>query len=173
MKKIIFSAVLFIFLLTPVFKAQAQGLSTTEPTEITFDSTGLPGWVKDVRRWEIIAFGTFPFSLFAVTFITDMFRWNDANGMDFSSTGRRYAPWPLKSAGGVDMSNDEFQRSILLAAGLSLTLAFVDLIITITKRNNELRRLESAPSGSVTIERSRPEDDNNNSQEESQFHESD
>ncbi|MDR0465269.1 MAG: hypothetical protein LBG94_09205 [Treponema sp.] len=159
MKKIIFPAVLFIFLLTPALKANAQSLSATEPTVVTFDTTGLPGWVNDLRRWEIVAFGTFPFSLFAVTFITDMFRWNSANGMNFSSEGRRYAPWPFKSAGGADISNSDFQKSVLLAAGLSLTLAFVDLFITMTKRSNERQRLESAPSGSVTIERTPPEDD--------------
>lgn len=166
-KEIIFSAILLIFLLTPVLEAQAQGLSTTEPTQITFNTTGLPGWVNDLRRGEIIAFGTFPFSLFAVTFITDMIRWNNANGMDFSSAGRRYAPWPLKSAGGADMSGTEFKTSILVAAGLSLTLAFIDFFITSAKRKNDLQRFENTPSGSVTIDRIQPEDEASDDPEES------
>jgi len=158
MKKFIFSAVFFILLLTPLFRSYAQSLSASEPTQVTFDTTGLPVWVKDLRRWEIIGFGTFPFTLFAVTFITDMILWGNENGMDFSAEGRRYAPWPFKSAGGIEMSSQDFQRSVLIAAGLSMTLAFIDLFIVISARNKEQRRLENAPSGSFTIEKIPPDE---------------
>jgi hypothetical protein len=152
MKKFVFFTVLIFLLLTPVYQAAAQNSST-----VAFDTTGFPQWVKDLRRWEIVAFGTFPFSLFFVTFTMDMIRWNNANGMDFSEQGRRYAPWPLKSAGAFEMSNSDFRRSIFVAAGVSMTAALVDLIIVIVKRNNERRRIDSLPAGSVTIERTPPE----------------
>ena len=157
MKNFIFTSVLFFLLLTPFHKIYSQSLSATEPTTVTFSSESLPVWVSDLRRWEIVAFGTFPFSLFAVTFITDMVRWGVANGMDFSEAGRRYAPWPLKSAGAEMMSNADFQRTILIAAGLSVALAFADFIIVSVRRNNERLLLESAPSGSVIIERIPPQ----------------
>ena len=153
MRKIIFLIILFSLLLIPAFQAMAQSLSTTDSTQAVFDTTGFPQWAKDLRRGEIIAFGTFPFSLFFVTFTMDMIRWNNANGMDFSEQGRRYAPWPFKSAGGVDMSNDEFKRSLFLAAGLSISLALIDFLIVRARRDAEQRRIESLPSGSVEIER--------------------
>jgi len=153
MKRIISAVIVFSLLLTPFFSVSAQSLSTTESTQSVFDMSGFPQWAKDIRRWEIVTFGVFPFSLFAVTFTTDMIRWYNANGMDFSAQGRRYAPWPLKSAGAVELSNEEFQRNLLLAAGLSMTLAFVDFFIVLSKRNNERRRLESSPPGSVIITR--------------------
>ncbi|WP_461256383.1 hypothetical protein [Treponema sp. R80B11-R83G3] len=140
--------VLFSLLFGSVYQAQAQSLSTTKPTESTLN---LPQWVKDLRRWDIITFGVFPFSMFFVTTVIDIIRWNDANNLDFSEEGRRYAPWPLKSAGAVEMTNDEYARTILLSVGVSAVIACVDLFIIITKRNNERRRIESLPSGSIEI----------------------
>ena len=160
MKKIIFSIILFSLLMIPVNRAEAQSNVTTSSTTITFASAGtVPGWVKDIRRFDIIAFGSFPFSMFFVTFTMDMIRWNNANGLDFTEQGRRYAPWPLKSAGAVEMTNDEYLNTILIAAGLSLTFALIDLLIINIKRNSERRRLESMPSGSIIIERNPQDED--------------
>jgi len=151
MKKIFFILFLFSLLLIPIYNLNAQSLSTTNTTTVTFDSDELPGWAKDLRRWNIISFGLFPFSMFAVTFTTDMIRWYDATGLDWGD--RRYAPWPFKSAGAIEMTNDEYLRTALLAAGVSASVAVLDLIIINLKRNNERRRIESMPTGSVEIER--------------------
>ena len=137
----------------PLYKAQAQSHVTSETTTITFNPSDLHQWERDLRRLNIITFGLFPFSMFAVTFTTEMIRWYNANGCDFSEQGRQHAPWPFKSAGGIGMTNDEHVRTILLAAGLSVTIALVDLIIVNAKRNNERRRIESLPAGSYDIER--------------------
>ena len=151
MMKYIFFAVIFSFLLlAPVFQAAAQSSSSSSQA---FNMTGFPQWAKDLRRWDIIAFGSFPFTMFAVTFFTDLARWNNANNMDFSSDGRRYAPWPFKSAGASEMSKEEYERTILIAAGLSVSIAVTDLIIVKIKERKERRRLEGAPSGSVIIDR--------------------
>jgi len=160
MKKVFFLIIFFSLFLIPVFQVSAQSLSSTEQTQIVFDTTGFPQWAKDLRRWEIVAFGTFPFSLFFVTFATDMVRWYNTNGMDFSAYGRRYAPWPFRSAGAVDRSSQDLRRSIFMAAGLSMTTAFIDLFVVNRNRSNERRRLESMPPGStVIIERTPPEND--------------
>jgi hypothetical protein len=151
MKKIFFLIILFSLLFGVTHKASAQNLSTTKPTESTYNSSELPRWVKDIRRFDIITFGIFPFSMFFVTTVTDTLRWRDANGFDFSDEGRRYAPWPLKSAGAIEMSNDEFVRTIYLAAGVSVGLALIDLAIVNIKRAVERRRMESIPSGSYEI----------------------
>lgn len=157
MKKIVFYLFLFVLVLTPFSQAVSQSNFTTEEETIVFDSTGLPQWAKDVRRWDIVAFGTFPFSMLFTTFFHDMYRWNKANSMDFSSEGRRYAPWPFKSAGAVEMTNKEFKRNILMAAGLSATLAFTDLLIVKLRQNKERRRIESKPpSGGTFIIEKRP-----------------
>jgi hypothetical protein len=88
-----------------------------------------------------------------------MVRWYNANRWDLSEQGRRYAPWPFKSAGAVEMSNDEYLRTVLLAGGLSLVIALVDLIIVKAKQSGERQRLENMPSGSIIIERIPPEEE--------------
>ena len=143
--------IVFSLLFSSAHQAQAQSLSTTKPTESTFQ---LPQWTKDLRRWDIIAFGAFPFSMFFVMTVTDILRWKEENNFDFSEEGRRYAPWPLKSAGAVEMTNEEYTRTIWLAVGVSAVIASVDLLIIIIKRANERRRIESLPSGSTEINKS-------------------
>jgi len=149
-KNIFLIIILFTLFLGPLSLAAAQSPSADS---LTFDTTDLPQWVKDVRRGDIIAFGTFPFSMFFVNFFYDMYRWNNANGMDFSSEGRRYAPWPMKSAGAVDKTSVEFRRSIFMAAGLSVTIALTDFIIVKIRRDRQRRLERPPPSGTVTIER--------------------
>jgi hypothetical protein len=151
MKKIIFVIVFFTLLIIPGFKAAAQNVHNS-PSTVTFDTSGLPQWAKDLRRWEIVAFGTFPFSMFFANFFYDLYRWNKANGMDFSPEGRQYAPWPFASAGAVEKTNKEFRNSVLWAAGLSASIAFIDFFIVRARRNRE-QNAESIPSGSFTIER--------------------
>jgi len=152
MKKIIFLIFLFSLLITPMFEVSAQHLSTVNSTTSVFDTTGFPQWAKDLRRFDIIAFGAFPFSMFFVNTAMDIRRWGDATGFDFSVQGRRYAPWPLKSAGAYELTNDEYVSTILMAAGVSMAIALADLIIINIKRNNERKRLESLPAGIYDIE---------------------
>jgi len=151
MKRIFFLVILFSLLLGVTQNASAQSLSTTKPTESTYKSSDLPQWVKDVRRFDIITFGIFPFSMFFVTTMADSLRWRDENNFDFSEEGRRYAPWPLKSAGAVEMTNDEFVKTIYIAAGVSVGLALIDLTIVNIRRVIERRRMQSIPSGSYEI----------------------
>jgi hypothetical protein len=155
MKKTGFIIFLFIFVLGPFYQASAQISNITTEEEIVFDTTGLPMWAKDVRRFDIIAFGTYPFSMFLASFFHDLYRWNSANGMEFSSEGRRYAPWPFKSAGAIELTSQEFKRNIFIAAGISVTFALVDLLIVKLRQNRERRRIESVPSsrGTYTIDR--------------------
>ncbi|MDR0582733.1 MAG: hypothetical protein LBG57_00055 [Treponema sp.] len=153
---------MIIILTAPVYEAAAQTTTTDGTTVDTtiFNTTGFPQWAKDLRRWEIVAFGSFPFTMFATTFAMDTRRWFDQNGMDWSESGRRYAPWPLKTAGAIDMTNKEHETTLLIAAGVSVALAFTDLIIVQIKRHKERRRAENLPAGSVIINKSPwPEED--------------
>ncbi|MDR1574421.1 MAG: hypothetical protein LBS37_00310 [Treponema sp.] len=145
--------VIMIILMAPVYEASAQ-TTTTDTTAVdptVFNTKGFPQWAKDLRRWEIVAFGSFPFTMFATTFAMDTRRWIDENGMDWSESGRRYAPWPLKTAGAIDMSNKEHETTLIVAASISVALAFTDLIIVQIKRHKERRRAESLPAGSNVI----------------------
>jgi len=149
--KNLFFAVLIIFLfLAPALRAEAQSSTDKNAPSNVFDMTGFPQWAKDLRRWDIITFGAYPFALFFTTTVTDLIRWNDANGMDMAD--RRYAPWPLKEAGAVEMTKDEYGRVLWQAAGVAAAIACTDLIITLIKRNKERKRIESKPKSSAVIE---------------------
>jgi len=150
MKKNVFFIFIFVFLLFPFSRAAAQS-GILDEKETIFNTSSLPGWVKDVRRWDIVAFGTFPFSMFFTTFIADIFRWGFESGFDFSAAGRRYAPWPFKSAGAVELTSGEFTRNIWIAAGVCAVLAFADLLIVKLKQRDEKLKTERKPSSSGTL----------------------
>jgi hypothetical protein len=132
--------------------AQTNTTNTTKKSA-AFDTTGFPQWVKDLRRWEIVAFGSIPFTMFFTTFGMDMYRWNNANGMDMSEEGRQYAPWPLKSAGADLLDKEEFEKVFKIAACLSVGIAFTDLVIVQVKRYKERKKAEALPVGTTIINR--------------------
>jgi len=145
MKKTLLIFFIFSLLLIPVFEAAGQDIPNV------FDMSNFPQWGKDLRRVDIIMFGVFPFSMFIITTITDSVRWYHAGDAPF--TDNRYAPWPIKSAGAIEMTTDEHFRTIMLAAGLSVTISLVDLLIVKLKQNKERRRIESRPSSIYNIDR--------------------
>jgi hypothetical protein len=144
-------ALFLLLLYLPVALIPAQ-TETDEPPAIS-NNPRLPQWVRDIRRFEIIAFGTFPFTMLVSTFGMDMHRWSRENGRNFSAEGRRYAPWPLKSAGAIAMESEEQKRTIFIAIGLSLTAAMTDLIIVQIKRQRERKRAAAIPESTVIITR--------------------
>jgi hypothetical protein len=164
MKKI---TALLLLLTVFAFHAPAQTSGTSTPSTTDTDTFIIPQWLKDIRRWEIVVFGTFPFSMFTVTTITDLVRWNNANGMSFDDL--RYAPWPLKAAGFIPMTNEEQIRTITYAVGVSAAVAFIDLIIVQVKRHQARKRAEALPTGTAIITRTplpnEPEDEEQPEQE--------
>ena len=138
-----------LFIIYPFFHAGAQ--SNIVPD--TKENYEFPQWAKDLRRWEIVAFGSFPFTMFTSTFAMDMYRWHNYNGMKNSDGGMRYAPWPLKSAGAVDMTKKEYENTMIIAAGLSVAIAVTDLIIVQVKRQKARQRAESLPVTTTIINR--------------------
>jgi len=138
-----------LFLLLLAFLSQyANAQSNTIRINGTLD-TELPQWTKDLRRWEIVAFGSFPFTMFFATFGMDMYRFANQGGWQDT----RYAPWPLKSAGAVEMTNKEYETTMIVAASLSAVIAFADLIIVQVKRRKAREYAESLPTGTRIITR--------------------
>jgi len=119
-----------------------------------FESEKVPQWVKDLRRWEIVAFGSIPFTMLTATFAVDMYRWkNSPNGIDFSNEGRRYAPWPMKSAGAVVMKKKEQEMVFIIAGSLSIGVALADQAIVQIKRYRARKKAEALPVGTTIITR--------------------
>ena len=87
-----------------------------------------PQWVRDIRRAEIVLFGTLPFTVFFSRTFMDLYR-TASNDWD-----RRYAPWPFTSAGAVTMTNDELKIMFAIAVSASLAISIADYILVSRKR---------------------------------------
>ena len=131
---------LLILLLFPLSLAAQQSAQTSQ-----FDSSSLSPWARDLRRGEIIAFGSFPFTFLVATFSVDCYRFF-SHGMN-----SLYAPWPAKPAGAIEMSQAEHGLTIAVAAGTSLLVAVVDHIIIRYKRSKKAREIENLPRGTPII----------------------
>ncbi|MDR2802856.1 MAG: hypothetical protein LBB22_01035 [Treponema sp.] len=107
-----------------------------------------PQWSKDLRRAEIVAFGTIPFSWLVSTVCMDISRTINHGGDE------QYLPWPLKPAGAPAMTNDEFVMTIGISLGISALIAVVDHVIIKYKRYKaEKLKLMNSPREPITIRR--------------------
>ncbi|GHU23907.1 hypothetical protein FACS1894164_09300 [Spirochaetia bacterium] len=98
--------------------------------------------LNPLRRGEIVAFGTLPFTIFLATFAVDTTRYMSHN---FDS---RYAPWPFKGAGAFDMSDTEKGIALGVAVGTSVIIALIDYFIVKKKTRTPQRdapRIERSP----------------------------
>jgi hypothetical protein len=90
-----------------------------------------PLWVKDLRRGEIVVFGSLPLTIFWVSTFFDLYR------MATHNWSSRYAPWPFKGAGAVDMTRGELITMFSIAVSSSVLIAVVDHIIVRQKRRRK------------------------------------
>jgi hypothetical protein len=116
-------------------------------TVTPYDAGEFPQWAKDLRRFEVIAFGSFPFAFFTASFITDSARFFQHN------YNMAYAPWPLKPAGAYDPTTEEKLTTIGAAVALSISVAVIDFIIVQIKRHKQ-RKAYTQPADNPIIIRS-------------------
>jgi len=119
--------------------------SQTRSASTGFDMTGFPLWAKDLRRAEIVAFGSFPLMYFFANFGVDTYRWSN-HGSDM-----RYVPWPFNSAGTIEKTQNEKFMTLGIAAGGAVLAALIDYGIMRYKRSRLEKELESLPDGSPII----------------------
>jgi hypothetical protein len=115
----------------------AQSNTGTTPNE---DAVEWPQFAKDIRRFDVISFGVFPFAYLLTGIGYDLIRsaqhdWDTA-----------YYPWPVK--GSAEWTSDDYRKVLLGSAIVSLSVAAIDLTIVWIKRRAAGKREEA---------RSRPE----------------
>jgi hypothetical protein len=144
-------ALCFVLLLICLgWQIKAQSEEILPSTE--FDTSEFPLWAKDLRRAEIVAFGSLPFTMFFATFAMDTFRFA-SNGGNF-----RYAPWPFKSAGAMDMDSRQRTQTIITAAAVSVVISLVDYFIVRYKRTKaEEAAASMSPGDPIIIRKPWPE----------------
>lgn len=137
----------FLLLLAAAVWAQAQQTAGNVIVPDPYDADEFPLWARDLRRAEIVAFGSLPFTVFFSTLAMDSLRYAQ------HEWDRRYAPWPLKGAGAIEM--DESQRIAVFAAGVgaALFVSALDHAIVRLRRHREREAELTAPKGDIRIER--------------------
>ena len=145
MKKIVFLLVLLVFFIS--LKPLWAQTSSSDSSMISyqFDMSSFPQWTRDLRRGEIVAFGSFPFMYFFSNFAIDIYRCAN-NGWD-----RRYAPWPFDSAGSIGKDQDERILTLGVAAGSAVVVALIDYGIERYKRSKREREIMELPEGTPII----------------------
>ena len=130
-----------------LFLASAAPLPAQQTAAPAQDAVNYPPWIKNARHIEIIAFGVFPFSIFIAQTAVDLGR------MAAHDWNMQYAPWPLKPAGAVGMTEDEKLATLGVAAGICITAAVVDFVIYSIKKRKNVRRNVYEEAGSPILTR--------------------
>jgi hypothetical protein len=139
-KKAFFFVLIFCGLVLEVYSQTGNIMASNQ-----FDMSGFPLWAKDLRRAEIVAFGSFPLMYFFSNFGFDTYRWgNHGNDM-------RYAPWPFNSAGTIEKTTNEKIITLGIAAGGAVLISLIDYGIMRYKRSRLEREQGNLPDGSPII----------------------
>ncbi|MDR0410822.1 MAG: hypothetical protein LBH75_02470 [Treponema sp.] len=102
---------------------------TIDNNPLRYDPSEFPQWARDLRRFDVITIGAFPFAFFTATFFTDMMRWSQN---DWQMT---YSPWPLKPAGAYETTDDEKLTVLGVAFIIAIGVAVLDLVVINIKRH--------------------------------------
>jgi hypothetical protein len=125
--------------MTPDFSTPMDGGEVPGVIPKTVPVKAIPQWLKDLRRAEIVAFGSVPFTIFFSSFFMDLYR-SGTHGWD-----QQYMPWPFKSAGAVAMTSGELKTMFAIAISGSLVLATVDHFIMRGKRARQAGKNANGP----------------------------
>ncbi|GHV81872.1 hypothetical protein AGMMS49991_04300 [Spirochaetia bacterium] len=145
----------------PEIRSPENGVTSTTillpSADLKVEKSEFPLWARDLRRADIIFFGAFPFMYFISSTVIESIRWAQ-NGLGFDSDSRRYAPWPLKTAGGgvapYAMTAEQYGIAIGSAFGGAFLVALADYLIVRGKRVKAAREAAKLPPGELIINRS-------------------
>jgi hypothetical protein len=141
---------LLMLLTAPLGRASAQ--TTPVLPSQDYNSHEFPLWARDLRRAEIVAFGSFPFTVLLGTLVVETITYINHDW------DNRYLPWPLKPAGGVAMSRDDHILALEVAAVGSVIISLADFLIVRYKRSQAEKAARNLPDGSpIIIRRPWPE----------------
>jgi hypothetical protein len=135
-----------LFLALAFFTGQcwaADAKITPVPEPYTKES--VPQWARDLRRAEIISFGSLPFVTLGVTMGFSLIRFaaNDFN--------MGYFPNPMaKTTDSAGLTMDDQLTILGVSAVISVAFGLTDLIVTQVQRGNARRRQQA---GGITINR--------------------
>lgn len=121
----------YLFSVMPAAYPQNTPGKTPEPYGIEEFTT----WQKDLRRFEIISFGSLPFVTFLSFWAYDIIRSAQHKG------DPGYAPWPVKNPEtAVPLSENEQKNIFFASIGISVGIALIDFSVRAIKRDIARKR---------------------------------
>ena len=106
-------------------------------TPVPYTKEEFPLWQRELRRFEILSFGSLPFVTLLSFWGYDMIR----SAQHPNDPG--YYPWPFKQADRTIPLTEREQLGIFLTSmGISMGVALIDIIYRAVKRSAERKRLE-------------------------------
>ncbi|MBN2737868.1 MAG: hypothetical protein JXR70_12860 [Spirochaetales bacterium] len=118
LKKAFLIITLLIMFVLPVFSQNQSQIISEEYQDDEF-----PQIIKDLRRFEIIFFGSLPVSFFLALEGYDVYRFC------YNNFNEAYKPWPLHDTNWVPYSSEDSFRSVLIALSISFIFASADYIL--------------------------------------------
>lgn len=122
-----------------------SSLMSQSVTPVPIEEGEIPLWASELRRFEIVSFGSLPFAMMLSTVGYDSYRYF-SNGMDGN-----YAPWPFKKSTSTGYTEKEQKNIFFTAIGISLGAALIDQGIRFFVRAREKRLAESRHRGNIVI----------------------
>ncbi|MBO6218749.1 MAG: hypothetical protein J6N81_04140 [Treponema sp.] len=118
----------FLFSFFLFFSCLPQNLRAADSSANTsYDDINFPQWAKDLRRTEIITFGSLPFVTLWTTVGYSLYEYGEfRNPLDKSTDG---------------FTEDDQWKIIKISAATCLALGLTDLMINLISRTNKERRL--------------------------------
>ncbi len=125
---IVFFSIFLVLCFSNKLHADDDSSTTAEPyTEDEF-----PQWARDLRRTEIITFGSLPFVTLSTTIVYSFYRYY---AHDFSSD---YIPNPLASSSdAANLDSSEQLQILLTSVGISAGLGLFDFVLNKIKYQNK------------------------------------
>ena len=113
-----------LLLLAVTLCAQDATTGDTEAEEYTEEE--FSPFLRDLRRAEIVMFGSFPLTLFLSLEFYDIYRYVSFAG---DPEQYRYAPWPFRPPDAVGYSDKENLGIFFSALSTSLLIAVADYVV--------------------------------------------
>ncbi len=117
-------------LISPPLAAQEDDNEPVPYSEEEFDD-----WLHGVRRFEIVAVGTFPITYLLSVLVYDVGRFI-AESVRVGSVNQQYAPLFFAPPNKPSFTNDEQIALLLTAAALAVVVAIIDTILIETARDD-------------------------------------
>ena len=111
------------FFLTILFLSVVPLTGETLPEYEPYEEEEFPGWAHDLRRAEVIFFGTIPFTFFASGLSYDLYKYASNN---FNSD---FAPALFGNTTPPVLTNDEKWQLIKISVSLSAFLSLLDYLL--------------------------------------------